>query len=277
MACGWWWSCRLKIEFDRSGIGGEIRRWWSSEVISVSFWALFSLACAHSSGWCSTIPTYRIHFSTNKLILLVFAEKILMLMNLWGQRRAKIGCRYRLNTIRHHHIIPPRCVQSSRFWFCIHQTAHSSSFLHNILWLWNGTCDTWAIDEMMCMCWKQYSNYAEYTSRPAERRAVGNERRDVEMCSERRRRWLKWNTKSTACSNTGSFDLHQASTSHISALSVLSHPVFRQTSQNSMPVLLKKARQKRTGREKKKTKTKSQWLWRTSLAKIGQLRADDVF
>lgn len=130
-------------------------------------------------------------------------------------------------------------------------------FLHNVLWLWNGTCDTLTTDEMMCMCWKQYSNYAEYTGRPAERRADG--KRDVEMCGERRRRWLKWNWKSTACSNTVRL---------ASGFNFTSHPVFRRTSRKFRAGDVKK--QARKKRETRSTST-TKYLRTAVPAKIGQI------
>lgn len=61
----------------------------------------------------------------------------------------------------------------------LHPTAILIFFLHNVLCLWNGTSDTWTIDETLCMCWKQYSNYAEHTGRPTCRTSRGWEERCV--------------------------------------------------------------------------------------------------
>lgn len=65
---------------------------------------------------------------------------------------------------------------------------------------------TWAIDETLCMCWEAIQQL-RWTHRLICRtsRGWGRER---EMCGERRRQWLKWNTKSTVCSK--SLQLHQA-------------------------------------------------------------------
>lgn len=69
------------------------------------------------------------------------------------------------NLIHHRQVIPVR---------------HCSGFMffaqHSLTLEWDERKVEAIDDEMMCMCWKQYSNYAEYTGRPAERHAADGKR-----------------------------------------------------------------------------------------------------